>query len=204
VAITQITFYPNGMNYVGFDPTAEPTITGNGYACSGGETTGPAYDLMDNRRSSVVTIDTNGETADATIDIDLTSSITNANFIIIDNHNLKTADASLTVTHGGSNISSPTSYSGTLGSALSADSLGGGIEMIIGHDGMTLFKFTAVSDDNWELLLADVATFNADITIGEVIMGKSFTPSINPDLDGIEGGGLYNGITINETTAGKR
>ena len=173
-----VTFYPNLIHYAGYDAAAEPTNSGETYTCSGGETTGILYDLLDNRRTNKVTWDTNGETVTTTVKIDTTASMS-CDFAIIDNHNLNTAGADFDIEQGGSNITLASSYSGTLGSELSADSSAGEPDA----DGITLVKFTDAADTQWEIEIDDVdAGFNADIYIGEIVLGNYYAITQNPEL----------------------
>jgi len=41
-----VTFYPNYIHNVGFNAAEEPSVTTQNYACSGGETSGAAYDWI--------------------------------------------------------------------------------------------------------------------------------------------------------------
>ncbi len=84
-----ITYYPNYLYYdsgdlesnTNMDVENEPTITGESWTASGGEdddgTEGnAAYDLVDNKRGSVVTIDSDSQGTTILIDFDLSSNIT--------------------------------------------------------------------------------------------------------------------------------
>ena len=200
--ITQVTFYPNEIQYCGFDPNAKPSISGNGFTCSGGETSGVGYDVVDNRRSAVITLDTDGETALATFDFDLYAAITNANFLIIDNNNLKTADAKVLLDHGGVGIELINSWFGALGSALAKYTVTPGV---VDTDGIALFTFANTTDDNWEVSIDDVSTFDADVTIGELIIGKRFTPATNCELgEPAEFGYTDEGVALITNKSGKR
>ena len=205
-----VTFYPNYIQYAGFSATAEPSIVGQGYACSGGETTGPAYDLADNRRTNTITIDTNGEATDFTVDFDLTANITNANFGIIDNHNLYTADATVLFEHsGGTDIPCDTYYSGPLGSELTTISKDGSEAAVGEHstaDGILVGNFTsAVTDSAFEVSIKDYEgdSFDADVTMGEIAIGVSFAPAFNPELQPTFGYDLP-GSGFNESDGGQR
>lgn len=183
-----VTFYPNYIHYVGYAAADEPSITTQGYACSGGETTGPAYDLVDGRRTSVITVDTSGEATDFTVDFDLTANITNCNFCIVDNHNFLTATANLVIRNNVNTEMTPTAYSGTLGAQLSAVNLSSNI-MLIPTDGVLLATFAASSENNWDLSFTDfdAANYSADVTMGEVVLGVSFSPAISPEINVVKG-----------------
>ncbi len=176
-----VTFFANSIQKIGFDAAAEPTITGEAFVCSGGETTDPAYDLLDNRRTNVVTYDSNAETTTIANRIDCTSSMA-CTYIIVDNHNLKTAGAIIDISQGGSDITITSSYSGILGNETAADSIGSGDSTIVA-DGITLLKFSLVADTRWDITFDDVAAgYDADITVGEISAGAEFAPARNPEL----------------------
>jgi hypothetical protein len=177
-----ITFYPNKIMYAGFDAAAEPSISGQVATMSGGETTGPLYDLLDNRRTTQLSIDTNGETTAAVIQVDATASLT-ADYAIIDNHNLKTADAFYYIEQGDALITGiSAAYSGALGSALTADVVNTG-EVTVGIDGIALVLFTSAADTKWELLIKDTDTFDADVVLGELVLGSAISLSAVPEQD---------------------
>ncbi len=177
-------FYPNYINYVGYDKTAEPSITTQGYTCSGGESTGPAYDLLDGRRTTVIAIDTNGEATDFTVDFDLTANITLCNFCIIDNHNFATAQAELKIRYNVSTEVTPTAWGGALGSQLTVTNV---TDNLISRpdNGMMLAIFTGATENNWDIIFNDEGGLNyaADVTMGEVFLGVSCTPSISPNIN---------------------
>ena len=177
-----VTFYANSIQKAGFDAAAEPSISGETFVCSGGETTNPAYDLLDNRRTNVVTYDSNGQGTTIVNRIDCTSSIA-CTYVIIDNHNMNTATVLLDLSQGGADVAITNSYSGALGSESAADTLNSG-NSIIGADGITLLKFSLVADTRWDITFDDVAaaTYGADITIGEISAGAEFAPARNPEL----------------------
>jgi hypothetical protein len=172
--------------YKGFSATAEPSISGQVATMSGAETSAdtPLYDLLDNVRTRLLSIDTSGETTAADIQIETTATMS-CNFVIIDNHNLKTADAFYRLEQGDAPIETMSvAYSGTLGSALSADTIDGNDEEItVVADGVSLAKFTAATDPRWEIIIDDVSTFDADVTLGEIVLGTSFTPARSPELN---------------------
>jgi len=179
-----VIFYPNYINYVGYDKTAEPSITTQGYACSGGETTGPAYDLLDSRRTTVITIDTSGEATDFTVDFDLTANITLCNFCIIDNNNFATAQVDLYIRNNISTQMVPTAWGGILGSQLSVREVTSNLIVRPG-DGMMLATFTGSTENNWDISFndSDGLKYAADVTMGEIFLGVSCTPSISPNIN---------------------
>jgi len=198
-----VTFYPNMIQHVGFAAADEPSVTTQNYACSGGETTGAAYDCVDNRRTNQLTVDTNGEGTDFHIELDLTSSLT-ADFCIIDNHNLNTATGLFSIQQGGADVIPTSSYSGTLGGALAADGIDA-FEITPVADGIVLAKFTSSADAGWDLLFLDVAgtNFGADCLFGELCLGTSFAPAFSPELQPTFDYDMP-GSSFNESDSGQR
>lgn len=205
MSIGRVTFYPNYCHYVGYDNTAEPSITTQGYECSGGESTGPAYDLLDCRRTSLITIDTNGESMGFTVDLDLTTDITTANFCIIDNHNFHTADTNLIVV-APTTLTLTSAYSGPLGSQLTAVGISGYPSTVLEYpiDGILLINpASPPTENNWSFeFVVHTGNFDADVTIGEIAFGVSFSPSYSPDIDPVFGSSYP--IILNESDAGQR
>ena len=173
-----VTFYANSIQKAGFDAVNEPTLSGETYTNSGGETTGPLYDLLDNRRTNVVTMDSLSQTNIMTVRIDLTTSIT-CTALIIDNHNLKTAACICDFEQGAVDVSIISSHSGTLGTALTDDSPGA--TFVPSADGVTLMTFTSAADTRWDLQINDVSAYDADVTIGEILLSAEFAPAHNPE-----------------------
>lgn len=180
-----VRIYVNSIQKVGFDAANEPTITGETFTCSGGETTDPGYDLLDNRRTNVITYDSNGETTTIKNRIDLTSVI-DPSFVIIDNHNFGTCDAWVTINYdaGETQRGMSTAFSGALGSELStetvtSDQVRGDID-----DGVLLINIDLDGESVvWWVQLDDNGDgYDDDITIGEFCLGNSFAPAHNPEL----------------------
>jgi len=204
MAIGDVTFYPNYIWDSGYSAAAEPSIVTQGYASSGGETSGPAYDLVDGRRTPVITIDTNGEATDFTIDYDLSANIIALNYFIIDNHNLETASANVSIESQGDSVETITAaYSGTLGSATASESVSSNI-VVEATDGCLLAVCTAFTEDLIQLEFVDNggANFTADVTMGEVFIGKSFSPSTAPETNDFIPN--YDGIQLARTLGGNK
>lgn len=200
MAIGDVTFYPNYLHHAGFSPTAEPSINGETYTCSGGETTGAAYDLLDNKRTSVVTLDTNGETSTPNIDVDTTENITLFDFAILDNHNLKTCDATASV-----GITGIHAYTGTLGTELTSDSLVSD-NITISHDDLLLITIDSPSYTGASFTVDFTSlsgAYDADMEFGEIAVGVSFTPSIAPDINIVENQS-YEGVTVIRSKGGQK
>ena len=196
-----VTFYANSIQKSGFDAANEPSVSGQVATMSGAETTGPLYDLVDNRRTNTLSLDTNGETTAAVIRLDLTTSIS-ATGMIIDNHNLNTAGALLDLAQGAADVTITASYSGTLGSELTGDTILSG-NSTIDTDGVTLLQFSSVSDTRWDLTIDDVSTFSADVTLGEIFLSNYFAPSFNPELQPTFGYDMP-GSSYRESDGGQR
>jgi len=200
-----VTFYANSIQKVGFDAAAEPSISDQVATMSGGETTGALYDLLDNRRTNKLSIDTSGETQAATIQIETTAAI-GCTAAIIDNHNLKSADANYILGESASVIAITSAYSGTLGSAMSADTLGGagGNTLVtVVADGISLCRFDIITGDTWQWVINDTDTFDADITMGEICLSAPFAPAFNPELQWLNGYDMP-GSSYRESEGGQR
>lgn len=208
MSLGRIIFYPNYFYYAGIARTTEPSLTGETYTCSGGETSGAIYDLIDSRRTNVVTTDSNGVGADFTVDVDLIGNITNADFAILDNHNLTTADGDIRIQHGGSDVDISYAYSGTLGEQLTNESIYISSNWVATpEDGVILiYPFDSnITDNNWEVNIRDNSAnnFNADVTMGELAIGVSCSPSFSPERTVVETK-AYQGIDIRTTNAGQK
>lgn len=203
--IGKITLYPNGFWGAGYGLN-EPTCSGQNYLSSGGAADGYLYDIVDAKRGTVVTIDTAGETTSAVLDMDLDTTLTNANFTILDNHNLKTADAipQFQVDAANNNVTSPVCYAGALEAALTqmAEYVGKEPAFEITLDGVCLCTFTADTAANWAITIAFGDTsFDADITIGEWFVGKSFAPATSPEQPELISN--FDGILLSRTSGGQ-
>ena len=198
-----ITFYPNYIHLAGFDAAVEPSITTQGYTRSDGETSGAVFDLVDNCNNTLVTIDTNAETTNFNIDLDLSANITAADFAIIDNHNFETASCDFYVKYGGTTQALTAAYSGILGTELTSETLSANL-VIEATDGICLCDFNGTrTSQNWEFVCSyNDVQFTADVTAGEIGIGVSFSPSKNPDRV-IRYDANY-GTVLNESRSGAR
>ena len=179
MAIGDVTFYPNYIHYAGYDATAEPSASGETYTCSGGETSGALYDLLDNRRSSVVTFDSNGEASSPTIDFDTTNDVSLFSFVIIDNHNLDSANAGVEVQASTVKQAIDASYAGALESATELQSVGDNV-VDCESDGVLLILLDDPPTDNDIQIVTrpPLGGYTADITIGEIAVGIAFSHDI--------------------------
>jgi len=194
-----VTFYPNYIHNAGFDAAAEPSITDETFIASGGETSGGIYDLLDSNRDNLVTFATNGGTNVWYLDLDLTTSKP-MDFAIIDNHNLNTADAKYYI-WAAAKLGLALAYSGALGSALTSD---GGVDNVTtpSADGIGLFKFDGASSADWRIYFDDVATYDTDITMGEIFIGQFFQASYMPEIGLIKSSNF--GTNVLQSKGGKK
>ena len=196
-----VTFYPNYIHNVGFDAAAEPSVTTQNYVSSGGETAGAAYDLVDSNRDNLLTVDTDGEATDFTIDLDLTANITSCDFAILDNINIDLAGADFKLTHGAADITC-SAYQIILGDGNGGDLMGAvstwylNDEWNVAGEDIALLLFSGISDNNWEWNFRDFegGNFSADITIGEIIIGKKFATNYQPEIGIIKSSNFGTGI----------
>jgi len=213
-----ITFYPNYLHYnssdpesgTNFSPSVEPSIVTETYTSSGGETTGPAYDLVDGKANTKITIDTGTGTTSWSIDFDLSSAMQNITTIIIANHNLKTADGRVIARKAGVNQTPLTNniegvytldqtYHGFVCFDVDQSS---GDYFIPAEDGLSIFKISSGSNTAWELAFDFVtAAWDTDVTIGEIGFSASFTPDIRPNL--ITREDLFFGTELQATKGGQ-
>lgn len=205
-----VTFYPNYIHYIGYAAASEPSITGETYTLSGGETSGAVYDVVDNSNNNVVTIDSNAQSTNPIIDFDLSGDITGADFAIVDNSNLVTAKADTTIKYGGTTQALSTVYQGALGSAMTSVSISSNEAdtKSDGADGIVLFNFDGTrTSTNWEVYFDYdgnvLLQYAADITIGEVAIGVSFAPAFAPELDQVFGYN-YKHVQVNESLGGMK
>jgi len=180
--IETITFYPNGIWSAGYAEASEPSVVTQNYESSGGETTGPAYDLVDARRNTQITIDTSGETTDFQFDIDLSANITGMDFMILDNHNFADTNSYVSFRYGAGNtgMTPSSAYSGSLEEVLNVNAIP---YFEFEYNELGLILFSAVTSANFNLYVEDqiVDPFAADVELGQWFIGKSFTPAHAPD-----------------------
>ena len=215
--VSKVKFYPAYNLYYGH-ASGKPDLSGldgtssDGTAIADG---GQCNDVADGRRSALLTIDTNGESPDATIDMRSASSASiidaaNWDFLILDNHNLDTATAGgseidLKASSDFSNTVSLTSaVSGTLGSATEACTVSSNQITDIKADGITVAVTGSTSANSAykRVDLVDAQNFAADITIGEITMGKAFTTPFNPEV-GVSFGSSFEGVQLMKSHSGQ-
>ena len=198
-----VTFYPNYIHNVGFNAAVEPSVVGQNGNHSDGETfsagDGGMFDLVDSSRDNLLTIDTNGEAGDFDFDFDLTSNIADADFVIMDKVNLGSAQADTTIIHGVSGIPSQAGWTGVLGNQMLATNVASFwhiSEEISVTDDIILYLFDATTDDDWTVKFRDfeAGNFSADVTAGEITIGKKFATDYTPKIGLIESSDFGTGI----------
>mgnify|MGYP003146087720 CR=1 FL=1 len=227
MAVTEVTFYPPYNLRYGHASGKPDLAVQNGTASDGTSLSAgdQCNDVADGRRSAKLTIDTSGEANDPLIDLSLadvsttlptvqtTAAVVDAanwDFLIIDNHNLDTATAgacgiSMNSASDFSNqVGLSSALSGALGSATEACTVSSDIITDIKANGITVATTTSTNANSAyrRLDLTDAQNFAADITIGEITMGKKFTAPFRPDL-GVGYDNQYSGVTVNTSQGGQ-
>jgi len=214
--VSKVKFYPAYNLYYGHAAGKPDLENQNGTASDGTALANDAQcnDVADGRRSAKLTLDTNGETDDARIDMQMadayaTIDAANWDFLILDNHNLDTATGGSSEIHlrntvGGSVIPMSAAYSGTLGSATEACTITSNEITDIKADGITVATTTSTNANSAyrTVYLDDNGTYAADITIGEITLGKSFTTPFNPEV-GVSYGSSFEGVQLMKSHSGQ-
>jgi hypothetical protein len=196
-----VVFYPNYAWYLGYVATAEP-VTNLTFTCSGGETSGSLYDIVDGKRSTVVTVDSDTDTA-FYFDWDL-SATGDFDFCVIDEHNLKDIEANTRIQNGaGTTQTINDAWSGPLGGPLAAENISSNIVDIPDYNEMLLIHAdSSFSDNEFRVYVSNGEGMVGDATIGEITFGLRFEPSIAPEILPIEGAN-YDGVTVRRTKGGQ-
>lgn len=190
-------FYPNYLFYHSsekeyernFSPSAEPSVSGPTYTNSDGSTSGPLFDLVDNKRNTVCTLASHAGTV--TIDIDLTSAIVSLDTVIIDNHTINassgatvlvqeaTTKKAMTAAYqsNGDNVDRYKGGQDTDAMTITSDVTG------VDDDGLLLMKFTPYDASDMQIVFTPVGAGTGVIEIGEICLSKSWTPPHAPDID---------------------
>ena len=204
--IGTITFFPPTFKRDGYSYATNPVISGQDFTCSGGETSGVIYDVVDNKNTSIVTVHTDTETTKFEIQDTGATTAHYSNYIIVDNHNLNDAGSDVRV--GYPTYVNPTSaYAGTLGSELTAQTLNGNYVDLVSANGVLLINHALTASTSSTMYIefqpnAAQIIFSDDIEIGEIIFGKSFTPAFNPEEPKILSN--FEGVTVNRTWGGQK
>jgi hypothetical protein len=227
MAVTEVTFYPPYNLRYGHAAGKPDIVVQNGTASDGTSLSAgdQCSDVADGRRSAKLTIDTSGEANDPLIDLSLadvsttlptvqtTAAVVDAanwDFLIIDNHNLDEATAgacgiSMNSASDFSNqVGLSSALSGALGSATEDCTVSSDIITDIKANGITVATTTSTNANSAyrRLNLTDAQNFAADITIGEITMGKKFTAPFRPDL-GVSYDSQYSGVKVNRSQGGQ-
>ena len=159
--------------------------------------------LFDMKPSNVQTITANGLTAQERIQIDTTlttNSIQDANFCAILGHNFKEADAKFKLQVDGDPAwGSPTDV--TMTEVVNCNVTSGWSQP--NNNGWSLFTFSATSDnEHIRIVLDDVATYDADIKIGAILIGEYLDFPHAPDLS-ISKKLLFDGVKKQQSIGGQ-
>ena len=207
--IGDVTFYPNYFWRQKFNISVYPSVNGITYTSSGGETSGPAYDLIDSRRSNVITLDTNGVSASFYSAYVGNESIDEADFFIVDNHNFDTAYGGLRLAWGtGPTYIDLTGYwGGSLGSEMTAQNYNSSQkEVRQPTDGIFLGLYdTLYSKTEWRIYMREdnfPTAWTDDLTMGEWLVGKRFTMSVAPEMPTEISN--YDGVQLSVTAGGQK
>ncbi len=214
-----IKFYPNWLNYntsdidgINYDPEAEPSITGEGYTNSDGTTSGPAYDLIDNKIGSVVTLDTDSQASSPTIQFDLTGSI-KFDTVILANNNFGDVVVDVefdvgiagTVTFSTCNSTSvtikrPRGYY-ILDNPVSVSS--DAASFAASEDGIALFELDGETGEvQFQVDFSAIAPYSDDMILGEVVASLKWEAPHAPEVSGWFNVDKY-GNVINRTPGGQ-
>ena len=201
--IGDVTIYANYLPYAGYSATDEPSVVNETYESSGGETTGPAYDVADNKRTTLLTIDTNAQTTNPIIDFDLTTNMVDVDFAIIDNHNFNTAGVKVGIAESLASIDM-TAYEASGPGVTTAASTVTASQVITPVDGISLILLsTATTGNDWKVGIEENgANYTANVTIGEIILGKKFAFSYAPDTP--EEISTFDGVTNTVSRGGQK
>ena len=203
--IGDVTFYPNYFWYKGYAVATYPNSSGETYTSSGGEATGPLYDLVDARRNIIVTLDTNGDSSHGfSINLTTNANISSADFFIVDNHNYNTSTGELALRDsGGSNLALSGYWGGSIGSELTAQTYSGATKLTrIDDDGIFLGLLDSASTDTQWTLYSYASSWGDDLTIGEWLVGKKFAMTVAPETPEIISN--YDGVNLRITKGGQK
>ena len=202
-------FYIDTINWLasrGWSKETEVSITSNGV-----QTNYNKYQVVDLNPLNPCVFDTNGETTDLIIEIDQTVGTMPINFIALLNHNLYAAGAYLQLNH---HIATITAYNvGTqatlvsnigcdeyAGDALSVDFDSGDVDSIADLSAAVNTRYVAAVI---RPVPGGAGTFDADISIGAILIGYSHTMPNSGDLN-VKRDMAFDGTRVRETDGGKR
>lgn len=185
---------PNNREYnLNYAPNSEPSASGETYTCSGGDTSGPLYDLVDNKQDTVVTFDSDSQNTTITIDFDLTSNIT-PDAVIIMGHNFE-SNATLEIQRATVAQTIVNGYSGSLQEEGYFQLEGGAVDdtEYDAYDSCLLCTFDGTAGNDWQIELTPGAgSYISDLEIGEVAFCNTWTQPHAPEVDSWQDSVEYN------------
>ena len=174
-------------------------VSGAGYvALNSGYT---KYQMFDMNPLNQASFDSNGGTATVLITIDYGVTAMPTNFIAIMNHNLKSADGKLRVAHDTSPIVAVSGgTTASLVEVLNGDVSGSYATPAADYD--TLLTFASSDDRYWSIEFIDVATWDADLLIGNIMLGEYYTMPNSPDMPTTKGT-VFDGVNVVKAFGGR-
>ncbi len=201
-------FYVDNINWLasrGWSKATEITERNTSTGIKAGYT---KYDAFDLKPYNILDLDVGGTSTHRLFEIDfgVTSGMP-INSIVIMNHNFKTAGANVRLAYSSSPFSNDTAAQGTTATTTGVLNYVD-FETPIAADGDTIFTFTEVSNARYWLL--DIYpddlpgdTFDADITIGSIMLGKYYDMPVCADLN-VTPFYDYGGNVVTETEGGNK
>ena len=188
--------------------TGTDQITGSWNGSSASAT--DVIQLFDNKPNNTITIGGNGTSTAQTIDID--TNITTDDgllgetlFVAILGHNLKSADATVTVRTDDSDAydTASTATHAEIYNASTTSTSGNAV--IPASDGWSLFTIFRNTDNRYLRITISSTTdnYDADIKIGCIQIGTTYTFPNAPDLN-VKKTFTYDGLKINESLGGQK
>jgi len=179
--------------------TALSIVTGAGTIAL---SAGTKYDMFDMNPINTATFDSlSGTTNTCSILIDMGIAGIDTDSITIMDHNLsnsggkiRVAYSAATMTRGGGTA---VAFTSVFNGAVTGD------YSIPGSDGDTVLSFPSNSSRYWLVEFEDVAAgWVADLVIGMIMLGKSYTLPISPDMP-VTKGTMFDGVQVNQSYGGK-
>ena len=177
---------------------------------------GSEAELFDMRPMNQVHFETSGSSAiradHVLVNVDLGSSSFNCDYVAILNHNMKSADAKVRVSHSdtqghvqAADMGSATACA-NVSEVVNADAISGNV-VTPATDGSTIFTFDSSDDLYWGIQFegSDSASFdsNYDLKIGCILIGETYTMPNAPDLS-IKRTIAYDGVKIQKSRGGQK
>ena len=185
------------------DSTIALNTGGTTVALAAGST---KYQLFDMDPLNKATFSTGTGTGTVSIKIDLGLNNLDPDFVCIMNHNLKTADGKIRVASAESAIAEAGGADVTMTEVFNADITGN--IAFPDNDGDSLFTFVKTGHRYYVVEFYDVDTWDANLTVGEIVLGEYYTMPSSPDglvtkgtaFEGVQKRRSYGGKTF--ATAG--